>query len=233
MSGSRFTLLLLPALCAPFPAFAQPNFSGHWAPEPYVHNIPPAQLVEGITAQVLTEQGENDAYAIRWCNAIGMPALMNYTLDIRQMDRYMVISSEGHSYSRFVYFEQAPRDPEILDPSSVGYSDGRWEGETLVVESYGFAGFDPAGGEGQQVKGLTAIPGGGFRSPSSHLVERFRLTNNGQVLIVESVWTDPAVFATPHAYSFRYLRRDANYEPPIELYCDPFDAERTEFLQRD
>jgi hypothetical protein len=180
---------------------------------------------------VLATQAEHDAYATRWCNAIGVPAMMDYTLDIRQAERFMIISSEGYSYSRFVFFDLPPRDPSILDPASVGYSDGHWDGDTLVIETYGFAGFDAEAGDDQQVKGLSAIPGGGFRTPTSRLVERFRLTNDGNALVVESTWTDPTVFAAPHTYAYRYLRRESSYEPPLELYCDPFDSERAEFLE--
>jgi hypothetical protein len=209
-----------------------PDLSGFWTPEPLVRVVPRADLAAGVSADVLAEQTAHDAYAVRWCNAVGMPTMMYETLDIRQSRRYMVIASEAYSFARFIYFDLPPRDPLIIDLTSVGHSDAHWEGDTLVVESYGFAGFDPeVEREYQQIKGLVGIPGGGFRTPESRLVERFRLTNDGDALIVESTWTDPAVFAAPHTYTQRYLRREPHYEPPTRLYCDPFDTERAEFLE--
>jgi len=222
------TLMLFAPLGA---ALAQLDLSGHWAPEPHVRNVPQAQLVPAVTREVLATQAAHDAYAVRWCNAVGMPAMTDATLDVRQAGRYLVIASEAHSFARFVYLDLPRRDPDILDPASVGYSDGRWEGDTLVVETYGFAGYDyRLPDDQQQVKGLTAIPGGGFRTPTSRLVERLTLGGDGDVLVVESTWTDPAVFRMPHTYVYRYHRRAPSYEPPLGVYCDPFDAARARFL---
>jgi hypothetical protein len=86
-------------------------------------------------------------------------------------------------------------------------------------------GFEPT-------RGITAIPGGGFRTATSHLVERYRLLNNGQVLAVTFTWTDPAVFATPHTYEFRYQRVESGYEARPHPRCDPFDEDRAAFLER-
>jgi hypothetical protein len=231
MRADRTLAVVFTVCTGSLPALAQnPYFSGHWAPEPHAQRVPQAHLVDAVTDQVLATQAEHDAYAVRWCNPVGMPAHMDATLDIRQAERYMIIASAAHSFPRYVYFDLPPRDPLILDPASVGHSDGRWEGDTLVVESYGFAGYDYEQDGDQQVKGLAAIPGGGFRTPRSRLVERLRLTNDGEVLVIESTWTDPNVFQTPHTYAYRYHRLDPSYEPRLDVYCDPFDTERAEFL---
>ena len=93
--------------------------------------------------------------------------------------------------------------PDIFDPSTNGDSIARWEGETLVVDTIGF----------HADRGITTIPGGGYRTDTSHLVERYRLLKDGSVLSVTFTWTDPKVFRTPHTYEFRYNRLPANYEP--------------------
>jgi len=49
---------------------------------------------------------------------------------------------------------------------------------------------------------------------------------------VTFTWTDPAVFATPHSYEFRYQRAEPGYEARPYPRCDPFDAERASFLER-
>lgn len=84
-------------------------------------------------------------------------------------------------------------------------------------------GFDPN-------EGITAIPGVGVRTASSHLVERYRLLNNGSMLSVTFPWTDPVVDRAPHTYEFRYTRLPRDYEPRLALNCDPFDEGRTAFL---
>ena len=90
---------------------------------------------------------------------------------------------------------------EIFDPTTNGDSIARWDGDTLVVDTIGFDG----------AKGLTMIPGGGYRTSESHLVERFRLLNDGAVLSVTFTWEDAKVFRTPHTYEFRYVRAPRMY----------------------
>jgi hypothetical protein len=77
---------------------------------------------------------------------------------------------------------------------------------------------------------MTSIPGGGFKTEKSHLVERYRLLENGNVLSVTFTWTDPTVFATPHTYEFRYNRLPATYEPAALPPCDPYDETRAAFI---
>jgi hypothetical protein len=76
---------------------------------------------------------------------------------------------------------------------------------------------------------VTSIPGGGFRTSSSHLVERYRLLNDN-LLSVTFRWEDPNVFRAPHTYEFRYLRAPRLYEAQPPLACNPFDEARAAFL---
>jgi hypothetical protein len=110
--------------------------------------------------------------------------------------------------------------PDIYDPSTLGDSIAHWEGDTLVADTIGF----------HPTHGVTAIPGGGYRTDKSHLVERFRLLENGTVLSVTSTWTDPTVFAVPQTYEYRYYRLPATYEPRPGLPCDPYNQTRADFL---
>ena len=107
---------------------------------------------------------------------------------------------------------------DTFDPSSMGDSIGRWEGTTLVVDTVGLSD-----------EGVTTIPGGGRRTPQSHLVERFRLLSNGRQLSVVFTWEDPGVFAKPHTYEFRYYRAPKTTEAR-ELNCDASDEARAKFL---
>ena len=112
---------------------------------------------------------------------------------------------------------------DIFDPTTNGDSIARWEGDTLIVDTIGFDG----------AKGVTMIPGGGYRSSDSHLIERFRLMNDGAVLSVTFIWEDAKVFRTPHTYEFRYVRAPRPYEAQPPLPCNPFDEQRTAFLSGD
>ena len=199
-----------------------PDISGFWELPQDGRKIPPAALATTVTQAVLAEQAKQDAHTIRWCNYLGMPALMDAgrPLDIRQGRREVAIQPEANATPRHIYLNRGHVPAEEFDPTTNGDSVGRWEGDTLVVTTVGFA----------ADRGLTAIPGGGFRTAATRLTERFRLLDNGAVLSVTFTWEDPGVFAKPHMYEFRYRRLAAGYEPRPALVCDPFDEERTKFL---
>lgn len=199
------------------------NVSGFWELPADGQNVPRAKLAASVTTAMLDEQAKRDAHAIRWCNYLGMPLLMSASrpLDIRQGQREIIVHTEVNATPRHLYLNRATHiNPDEFDPTTNGDSIARWEGDVLVVDTIGFA----------ADKGVTAIPGGGFRTANTHLVERYRLLKNGAVLSVTFTWEDPTVFQTPHSYEFRYQRLSKDYEPRPRLPCDPFDEERTKFL---
>jgi len=207
-------------------AQGRPDLSGFWELT-YLdsQHVPRAQLAPRVTRAALDAQAAKDFKAIRWCNILGMPSIMSSPrpLDIRQTDRVVVIAAEINAATRYVYLDRAAHiSKDIFDPTTNGDSIGRWEGDTLVVDTVGF---DPN-------KGVTAIPGGGFRTANTHLVERYRLINDGSLLSVTFTWQDPGVYRVPHRYEFRYARLPRDYEARLPVGCDPFDEGRTAFLLR-
>ena len=182
-----------------------------------------ASLLPSVTRAKIDARAKGDAYARRWCNLLGVPFVMDpgRPLDIRQGATAVIIVPENASAPRYLYTNRAAHISEdILDPSTNGDSIARWEGDTLLVDTIGF--------HGQH--GITAIPGGGYRTEKSRLVERYRLLKAGAVLSVTFTWTDPTVFRAPHSYEYRYHRLPATYEPRQWLPCDPYDEERAKFL---
>ena len=199
-----------------------PDISGFWELPPDGRRVPTATLAAGVTQAMLQEQAAKDAHAIRWCNYLGMPAMMNARrpLDIRQGRREVAIQSEVNATPRHIYLNRGHINPDEFDSTTNGDSVGRWEGDTLVVTTIGLA----------ADKGVTAIPGGGFRTATTRLSESYRLFADGSILSVTFTWDDSKVFARPHTYELRYRRLPATYEPRTPLVCDPFDEERTRFL---
>jgi hypothetical protein len=198
------------------------DISGYWELPFDGRSVAPAALASGVTPAVLAEEQKNDAKAIRWCNSLGMPFLMDSgrPLDIRQGKDQVIVAPEVNASPRHFYLNHGHQNPVTFDPTTVGDSIAHWEGDTLVVDTIGF---DPN-------RGVTAIPGGGFRTANSHLVERYRLLSSGGVLSVTFTWEDPKVYAKPHAYEFRYARVSGKYEPRPALGCDPYDEERNKFV---
>ena len=208
--------------------FDPKDLSGYWELPPDGHdgrNIPAANLAPTVTRQKLAEIATHDAKGYRWCANIGLPNLMLLTrpLDIRIAPGYMAIMPEyTAAQNRWIYLNRDKHIPaEEYEAGVNGDSIGHWEGNTLVVDTTLF----------HLDNGILGIPGGGFRTPASKLVERFRLLKNGQVLQVVSTWSDAKVFRTPHTYELRYTRLPRDYEARPNAVCDPYDDERAQLFQ--
>jgi len=200
------------------------DLSGFWELNFDSRIVPRASLVPTVTPARIGARAKGDAYAIRWCNLLGMPFIMDSgrPLDIRQGATAIIVVPENSSAPRYLYLDRSAHiGDDIYDPSTNGDSIARWEDDTLVVDTTGFHG----------EHGITAIPGGGFRTEKSRLVERYRLLKDGAVLSVTFTWTDPTVFRVPHSYEYRYNRLPSTYEPRQWLPCDAYDEERTKFLE--
>jgi hypothetical protein len=198
---------------------ARPDFSGYWELRLDSFNVPRAALtpqsLKNAEAQVA-----NDAQALSRCALIGMPGLMDdrAPLDIRHAATVIGMVAKSPSSTRYIYVDGRTHPPaDELEATTNGHSIGRWEGETLVVDTVGF-----------NNRGVTRIPGGGYRTPSSHLVERYRLLDGGRRLAVQFTWQDPAVYERPHSYEFEYYKVPDISEPRV-VNCVP-NAERTRFL---
>jgi len=200
------------------------DLSGFWELSFDSRRVPNANLLPAVTAGVRAERAKKDAYAVRWCNLLGMPFVMDSgrPLDIRIGRTAVMIVPENSSGPRYLYLDRSTHiSTEIFDPTTYGDSIAHWDGDALVVDTVGF----------HPDRGITAIPGGGYRTATSHLVERYRLLEGGQILSVVFTWTDSKVFRTPHTYEFRYYRLPADYEPRTWLPCAPFDDARAQFLE--
>jgi len=172
---------------------------------------------------MLDLHARKDVHAIRWCNLLGVPAVMDSgtPLDVRQGATTIIVAVENGSAPRYLYLDRKNHiSKDIYDASTNGDSVAHWEGDALVVDTVGF----------HPTRGVTSIPGGGFKTENSHLVERYRLLENGAVLSVISTWTDAKVFRVPHSYEYRYYRMPKHYEPVGAFPCNPYDEARADFL---
>lgn len=209
---------------APPGSRASRDLSGFWELSFDSRRVPAANLLPTVTRALVAARARKDAAAVRWCNLLGMPFIMDSgrPLDIRQGATAIIIAPESYITPRYLYLDRAQHiADDIFDPTTVGDSIAHWEGDTLVADTVGL----------HPDRGITAIPGGGYRTASSHLLERYQLLENGNVLSVRFTWTDPKMFRTPHTYEFRYYRLPADYEPRPWAPCDPYNEARTRFLE--
>ena len=220
-----FAALSAAVACSSVLVFAQgpaahPDLSGYWELRFDSFNVPRAALT--TAAQAASEaRRKKDLDAVRSCTNVGMPALMNdrATLDIRQSASVIGMVAKAPSSTRYIYTDGRKHpDAEELEGTTNGHSIGRWNGDALLVDTVGF-----------NDRGITAIPGGGYRTSRSHLVESYRLSGDGQQLVVTFTWTDPVVFRRAHTYAFRYYKASSINEPRV-VNCIANDAERARFL---
>jgi hypothetical protein len=200
------------------------DISGFWELSFDSRKIPLAELAPSVAKAAIEEHAQHDAHAVRWCNLLGTPFLMDSgrPIDIRQGEREVIITAETNASPRHLYLDRSTHiSNHIFDATSNGDSIAHWEGDALAVDTIGFDG----------EKGILQIPGGGFRTSDSHLVERYRLLENGSILSVVFTWEDPKVFRAAHSYEFRYHRLPERYEPASAISCDPYDEVRAKFLE--
>jgi hypothetical protein len=95
--------------------------------------------------------------------------------------------------------------PNNLEPSYVGDSVGRWEGNTLVVDTLGFNGYAELDARGQPT------------SPRLHTVERMTRSADGSSLDMEVTITDPEYYERPFTIKRSWKRSDARH--PFEFDC--------------
>jgi hypothetical protein len=215
-----------PNLAAPAPRTAEgkPDFSGIWIATPdsaYLMNIAadlqPAD-VQPWAQQQATERmksyGKDDPAAIG-CQPFGPRHIFGTMLNeaartkIVQTPTLILVLHEDLAYRQiFMDGRKLPKNP---NPSFMGFSVGRWEGEELVVESEGF-------------KDATWLDFGGHpHTEALHITERYRRIDFGHIQR-RIMLTDAKVFNKPIAIS-----SDLNLVPDTELLeyvCAETPAER-------
>jgi len=185
-----------PNLTAPAPKTAdgKPDLSGIWEPNgiKYLINIAadlkPADVPFKPEAQSLYKMrvetfGKDDPDSR--CLPSGMPRKDAITspYKILQMPGEIVFLYESRTTFRQI-FTDGRALPKDVQPTWDGYSVGRWEGDTLVVETTG-------------MNGRTWLDSNGHPlSDAMHLIEKFRRPDFGHMEI-EITIDDPKMYTKP------------------------------------
>jgi hypothetical protein len=141
------------------------------------------------------------------CEPLGMPGMMTmpYSLEFLATPGKITIQQEALMQLRRIFMDgrALPANPE---PTYFGYSVGRWDGDTLVVETVGTR-------PGQRL-GLQGITNG----PDLKITERIWLdAENPDVLHLEFTYEDPDALAEPWVQTHTF-RRDEEWEM-LEYVC--------------
>jgi hypothetical protein len=135
-----------------------------------------------------------------WCLGTGMPGSMlgsgGYPMEIIQRAEQITIIYEAHGEVRRVYFgdRNAPQADRV--PGRNGYSSGRWEGDTLVVETDNLV---------DQIDQRNTS-----HSDQATIVERYRLDGKDaqgrRILVAEMTMTDPGFYTAPIKLTKRWAQ---------------------------
>lgn len=154
-----------------------------------------------------TRRGEPPATAAVLCTPYGMPRMMavaSYPVEILQTTGQITIITEAFSEVRRVYLDQPQLPIDEVPPGYYGHSVGRWEGDTLVIDTVGIK---------ESVSGYNGLP----HSDQMRIVERMRLTAP-DILQNQITIHDPVVLEKPVTYTLGYRRRP-NYKM-VEFVCE-------------
>jgi hypothetical protein len=189
-----------PNLSAPAPRAAdgKPDLSGLWRLDagPYGSNaladLKPGDIqpwADALRKQRMEDLGKDDPSTFK-CLPQGPRATLGAAgwARIIQTPALIAILYENLSH-RLIFLDgrELPRDPH---PSFMGYSVGRWENDTLVVETIGF-------------KDTTWLDFGGYpHTEELRLVERFRRPDFGRIE-VKQTFEDPKVFNKPVTFDVK------------------------------
>ena len=152
------------------------------------------------------------------CSPPGMPRIMRlgqYPYEFIFAPGRVTINQEAWMQTRTIWTDGRAHDPDH-DPSFMGDSIGRWEGDTLVVDTVG-------------ILDSLEIDTGFAHSDEFHLVERIYLDPENPDILINEMWMDdPNALAEPFQVTARY-RRD-RYGKLIEFQCaendrNPVDEE--------
>lgn len=238
INGCRTAALAAVLLCgvawaaAPAPSSSPPDFTGVWtnaggpgiggatrtAPTERPQLTPYAQARLDAYQKLV---GGTDDSPGRWCVGTGMPGSMlgsgGYPMEIHQRPEQIIIVYEAHSEIRRIYFGDRNAAPEDRVPGRNGYSSGRWEGDTLVVETDNLV---------DQVDQRNTS-----HSADAKIVERYRLNGTDaqgrRILTVEMTMTDPTFYTKPVVMTKSWAQvpngRVLPYECPEEMWINRID----------
>jgi len=128
-----------------------------------------------------------------------------FPIEIFQATELIVMKLEYYDLVRIIFLDG--RKPEADYPhSKVGFSVGRWEGDTLVVET-------------THLEAATITNNGLSHSNDVRVTERFKLSADGQSLLATQAFEDPAVLDNAGVRFISWKKQAGQHVFPYD--CDP------------
>jgi hypothetical protein len=177
------------------------RFPGSWrfGPPPPTVKLKPEAQKHFDAARKAQAEGKVYRDDIGQCWPAGLPMIMTRVWPIAMVQKPTVIYMVSGFMNSFrtIFLDGRPHsDPDVVVRSFNGESIGRWEKDTLVVDTKYFVGHHHW------------IDSGVPASDELHIIERMRLVNNGAALEIEYTLIDPKGWEGEMKFTKRWNRVD-------------------------
>ncbi len=210
IAAARLEQRPVPTGPAPRTADGKPDLSGMWSPSKNVDAGKPEMLpwAEALVKERLANEMKDipTGRCLPWGPTLDVPTVFKF---IQAPKEIVVLTEDSFSYRQI--FMDGRGHPKDLDPTWMGHSIGRWEGDTLVVDTVGF-----------NDKSWTPPPRP--HTEKLHLIERFRRPDAGH-LEIETTIEDPGTYTK--AWTFKRASILLTGEEIGEYVC----AENNQYLE--
>ena len=183
-----------------------------------IQDTGPGELKEGnfggltLTPRALEQAKhysyKNDTSVQNNCKSPTMAFLMQapFPMQIYQGRDMMVMKMEFMDMIRIVFTDGRGHEPADAPHTKAGDSIGHWEGDTLVVDT-------------DHLESGTMMNNGFDHTENMHVVEKFRLSPDGNTLWATQLYEDPDTFKGKAARYLSWTRKAGEYVYPYD--CDP------------
>jgi hypothetical protein len=164
-------------------------------------------------AQKATKEGKLYRNDIGLCWPAGVPIMMTrvWPISMIQLPTSIFMIQELMNSLRVVYMDGRPHtDPDIAVRSFNGESIGKWEGDTLVIDTTNFV------DDHHWIHDRLGIPA----SDALHVVERVRMQNQGKTLEIEYTLSDPKMWEGDWKFAKHWNRVDDRDIAEVECLPD-------------
>jgi hypothetical protein len=234
----RTALATIALLLVPAPALAQspPDLSGFWSPdlgaqpadEELLPQLPPNTVIIHDTGVVEFGRGdfgglklkpealakaeawkpEDEMTVARVCAAPSIVYSIQgpFPFEVHQTPELIVFRYEYFDQVRLIFMDGRQHPVQDAPHSRMGHSVGRWEGDELVIDT-------------THILPSTITNNGLDHSADIHMVERYRLSDDGTQLSAVQWFEDPAVLDNNGARYIAWTKRPGQAVYPYD--CDP------------
>jgi hypothetical protein len=177
------------------------------APELPVGNFGGLRLKPAAAAAAKQWRPEHDMTVERVCLPPSIVYSMQgpFPMEIHQGADLIVMRLEYYDMVRIIFMDGRPHPPANAPHTKVGHSVGRWDGTTLVVDT-------------THLSASTITNNGLDHSDKVHLTERFWLSADGKMLLMQQEFEDPDALENRGA---RFVGWDRGQDFIYPYECDP------------